>query len=190
MRIENNSSVYFNARLMNDNVCIYKKCVHPYYFREQASFVEVEKNNISDINSLKRAVYSWLPYDRFGKFICLCIDDKCKLGELNCNKVYALTSQQNEFDKLDNNKILGLVDIIEVDDAAYMPYIQVDPHMLYPSEPEYKGIGTAMIECLKNFYNRISCEPIDEDSVIRFFEKNGFVRKNFATYEWINPETG
>lgn len=42
---------------------------------------------------------------------------------------------------------------------------------------EYTGVGTAILTSLKSMYNKLSCHPSDEEYVINFYKKNGFVKQ-------------
>ena len=57
--------------------------------------------------------------------------------------------------------------------------------MIYSQSPEYKGIGTCILDNLKNLYDKIVCFPSPEKSVRNFYSKNHFVEYPEGTNHFI-----
>lgn len=182
MKIENVSSSSFKAKYIN-NINICKKDIFPNYLSKEASFVQIEPKKLSDLDALENAVKYW-DYDKFGRNICFIANAIRNESKYYKNhKVYALTTQKENFNKLDSDLILGLIGVCpETNNYTFIEYMQVNPEMLYPREPEYKGIGTAILESLKKLSDKIYCYPSQTKSVIDFYIKNGFKK----TPELIN----
>ena len=189
MKIENISNTHFRAKLIY-NPNIGKKDIYPNYFQERISFVKINPKNDKDIKALEQAVGTWL-YDRFGANV-LYATRACRNGSeyYKNHSTYALSSQKSDFDNLDGNKILGLVHTSpENGNTTFIEHIQANPEMIYQKVPEYKGIGTAILNSLKEFSSRIRCYPSKEESVINFYLRNDFVRSKdfFNEYTWQKP---
>lgn len=186
MRIENSTSPNFSAKFIN-KTAIGKKDFYPNYFSEQVSFVRIEPQNSSDIKALEQVSKFWI-YGGFAKnvyYMACAIRNKSKYYKNH--EVYALTSQNDNFEKLDSRKILGVAGTCpENKDKLFIEYIQANPQEIYAIEPEYRGIGSAILDSLKNLFSKIYCYPSNTDSVINFYTKNGFQKKQNALnhYFW------
>ena len=102
--------------------------------------------------------------------------------------VYALTTQQKEFDKLSPERILGLAEITNGGDEVVLEYIQTNPAYTYEEEindRSYKGIGKALLNSLKNLkhINVITLSSLF--SKLTFYEENGFEVCKDNGYEMI-----
>lgn len=183
MRIENVNRATFKANFVNKSLVgkvIDNNC-HNYTDR-YVSFVKIDPFNARDIDALKSASDYWIS-DRFSKniyYAACALKNSSKF--YRGHEVYALTSQPSDFEKLDSEKILGLVHIAPFyDTPLFIEHLQVNPEYLprysmftKTKEPEYKGIGTSIINALKQMSNKISCFPSSEKSVKDFYIKNGF----------------
>ena len=161
------------------------------YTNRYVSFVKIDPFSASDINALKLASDYWMP-DRFVKniyYAACALQNDSKFYKNH--EVYALTSQASDFESLESDKILGLVHTAPFyGTPLFIEHMQVNPEQLpmysqYPfkKEPEYKGIGTAIINSLKQLSDKISCFPVSEQSVKNFYIKNGFVKQpNTSNY--------
>ena len=118
-------------------------------------------NNANDIYEKKQKNRNFVPFRDF---------------------IYGLTTQKDNFEKLDYRKVLGLCDGRLIDEKKiYMSHLQINPEYVYSSlavfqsKPfEYKGIGSAIVNALKNMYSSIELSSRREESVRRFYIKNGF----------------
>ena len=177
MRIGNSTSPLFKAKYINYTE-IRKKDFYPNYLRKQASFIQIEPENDYDINALEDISNYWTA-GGFAKniyYMACAIRNKSKFYKNH--KVYALTSQKEDFEKPDSRKFLGIIGICqENENKTFIEYIQANPEIIYSREPEFKGIGTAIMDSLKNLCEKIYCYPSQTKSVIDFYLKNGFVKK-------------
>ena len=175
MRIENQYSPEFGAKLINNiNIGKLQEGVTR-YCDTKVSFVEIEPHNVDDISALQNCSKYW-SYAKFADTIyhaaCAIRNDSKFYKQ---NKVYALTSQTDTFEKLDEDKILGMVHVSPFEDKSlFIEHLQVKPDLIFLNKPEYKGTGTGILTSLKELTHKISLFPTKDKSVRDFYERNGF----------------
>lgn len=157
------------------------------YADEIVSFVKINTKNKCDLSALDKAASYW-ENDKFAAniaYVARSANDKNSL--YNKDDIYALTLQRDNFENLESNKILGLIDILPENNnkSAFIEYIQVKPSMIYFVHPKYKGIGTAILASLKKMYDSITCVPLSEKSVKDFYKRNGFVKQADSKYRFF-----
>lgn len=174
------NNISFRAKLINksDLGKLIEGCYPSCYERQSASFVEIDSSNTDDIKALSEVAKYWM----YGKFTSNIYHAACALRNgsnyYKNHKIYALTTQRSNYNNLNSDKILGLVHVSPNDDNyTFIEHFEVNPQYIYASEQEYKGIGTAMLDSLKQVYNKLSCCPLSSKYVINFYEKNGFIKK-------------
>jgi hypothetical protein len=153
-----------------------------------ASFVEIVPNNEKDVSALENAIKYW-ENDKFGVNALYAVraarDGSQYYGY---HKVYALTAQKDNFEKLNPDEILGVVHVGPVGDKKlFVEHLQTNPNYLYKTKPEYVGIGSAMINSLKKYCNMMSLFSLKDKSVKDFYLKNGFSEYGTGTncYIWL-----
>ena len=178
MKIETSCSPRFGAKYINQVKAGKYISQTKKYSDVQLNFVRIEPDNTQDINALSDAANYWR-YDKFAKniyYAACAVRNKSKYYKNNV--IYALTSQTENHSNLNSDKLLGLVHISpSYDSSVLIERIQVNPEMIYCRIPEYKGLGTAMLNSLKNLYDIITCHPATEKSVKDFYYKNDFKPK-------------
>ena len=188
MKVTNQYPPSFGAKFIN-NVNIGKLCDGiSGYLDCNACFVEIDPGNVSDIKALKDVSKTW----SYAKFADNIYNAACELRNENelfrNNKVYALTVQQDKFEKLNENDILGLVHTGALEgDALFIEHLQVKPDIIYLNKPDYKGAGTAILNSLKNLTSKIFLFPAKEESVKNFYVLNGFFEYPPASniFTWV-----
>lgn len=149
------------------------------YKNTSASFVEVDPKNEHDVNSVFDAVYYW-DHDSYGLNIAYNL--KWLSGSTKgpqSDKVYAITRQKKDFDKLKSDEIEALAHVFETNKRVRLIYLQVNPYLIYTlGRPEYKHVGKSMIDSLKDIYNDRSIILNTSSSAKRFYEKQGFEHCN------------
>lgn len=188
MRIEKFSSPLFGAILYNRvNVGKLQQGTNRYNDSE-VSFVRIEPYNSDDIKALEKCSKYW-QYSKFTTNIYHAANAmKNDSPYYKHNKVFALTSQCDNFEKLDDEKILGLVHVSPFSDGSlFVEHIQVKPDLIYENKPEYKGAGTGILNSLKELTGKISLFPSSDKSVRDFYEKNGFFEYpvGMNIYTWV-----
>ncbi len=188
MQINKLNSVNFGAKfLTNTEISKYnpkKKTYQPL----NVSLVEIEPASNDDLRTLVNVAKGW------GKNHTYATDIASTASGIAGDflpaenfKIYALTRQDENYEKLNEHKILGLAQIeLEKHQPAELAYLQVNPETAYASDTrQYKQIGTGFINVLKKIYNKaITLSSVY--SATNFYEKNGFelIDPNKLRYIW------
>lgn len=141
-----------------------------------------EKN--SDVDALKEVKY------RFGNWghNASLISDIFEYESTSTNNVnsryFALTRQEDSFEKLKPSEILGIAKTTQEDrNNVFIDMIQVNPWYAFtspkdafyhPSKPQYRHCGTAIIDSLKEIFKNKDLwlhSPVD---LIDYFKTHGF----------------
>ncbi len=188
MMIENNKNYSFTGKFINyAKIGKYVKEKNAYK-DIKSSFVEIDCKSKNDVKSLENAINYWED-DKFGMNALYAVKEAQEDGSYySYHKVYTLTSQNDNFELLNSDKILGVIHVSPMgNNKLYVDHIQTNPKYLYSMKPEYAGIGTAMIESIKKLCNMITLFPAKEKSVKDFYYKNGFQEYGHGTncFVWI-----
>ena len=140
-----------------------------------ATFVKLDSYNKGDIDAVDTVSKKW----KEAKYIQQ-ISTAAHWIKDKPIEVYALTSQQGNFEKLQANRILGLAEIRldENSKNTLLHYLQVRPgakHVNQKHKINYKYVGTTILKSLKNIYNDIYLTADNDNNVIKFYKKNGFI---------------
>jgi len=185
----NNSYTTFRARLLNNEASIGKiiegGC--PDYSLYRASFIQIDPTNPCDINALKETADYWINGSLTTNIYYAACALRNKSNAYKNHEIFALTTQKSNYDKLNSDNILGLVHTSPYEDGfTLIEQLQGNPEYVRSIKPDYKGIGTEILESLKQIYDKLSCYPTAEEYVIRFYKKNGFIKEpnssNYYTY--------
>ncbi len=170
-------SVSFNGSFKSD---IYIKSKQKDDFADKkAKIVELDKNNENDLESLHNVSLLWnkecpnfVPY-LFSDFIK---DDEFK-PDVNQDHCLILTLQDNNFENIDPQKILGVSLFSEEDNENELNWLQVQPQnnsVYSPANRTYKGVGQAIVSYIKNQYTGKQIFVNSSDAAINFYKKLGF----------------
>lgn len=172
--ISNNQT--FGAKLINTASVVKLTPPENKYTKRWISFVQIFPEHEPDLEALGNAVKSW-ENDKFARNAYYVAGEiKNQNIRYAAHKIYALTSQAGNYETLDPEKILGIAHVAPFDkDHILLEHLQVKPSYIYNTNPEYKGIGTAIIKSLQNLCNKISLTSSKEKSVKNFYKKNGFM---------------
>ena len=159
------------------------------YNNVPVSFIKIDPQNPQDIEALERASKEWI----YGNFTTNMYHTACAIRNgskyYNNHGVYGLTSQETDFEKLDSNKILGLIHISPNEDkSTFIEHLQVNPEYL-GMDPKYKGIGTGILNSIKLFSSKINCFPAAGRRATLFYLKNDFHKdpSKYNCYFWKKP---
>ena len=184
MRIENVNSICFSANFVNKAQI--KKIVGGSEYKDYAYLVKIDPYNSADINALQDTSKYW----QYGNLATNIYYVACAVRNgskyYKNHEVYALTKQASDYENLDSDKILGLVNADKkLDGSFFIEQLQANPDIIYSHEPEYKGIGSAILTSLKQLTDKITCYP-SPSSLRIFYEKNGFKKSEnvYNMYEW------
>lgn len=186
MKIDNNNQPSFRAKFLN-RIKI-GKLINGKYANESVSFVKINPSNKGDIDALEYCAKYW-ENDKFAKniyYAACAIKGKSKF--YTDSAIYALTSQSSDFNNLNKDKILGVIHTSHyLNNPMFIEHIQANSNILKMVKPEFKGIGTAILNSLKLISDNVSCFPSREKSVKDFYKKNGFKKQpnslNFYVWE-------
>jgi len=142
------------------------------------AIVELDKNDNSDMDALCEVAKSWNNRGKSYAYEVLCDATKgYEYDDVNREHYIALTSQKNDFEHLDADKVLGLTLFAETKKPENeICWLSVDPanNTKNKSGRKYKNIGSAIMNYLKTDYPE---KPIYVQAIsdaIPFYKKNGF----------------
>ena len=156
------------------------------YNQVDVSFVEINPFNADDVSALENIAKYWKD-DKFAMNISVTADKIHKSKSADGIRIFALTSQGDSFEKLNPDRILG---VVETEDMApfhfHINRFQVKPDYVYKRDLEYSGVGTAILNSLKEMCNKLSAISESDQSVKSFYERNGFDEtfKGSNFYTW------
>lgn len=165
--------ISFGAIFLN-NAQVNKKAPNNTYQKANASFVEMNPKDSKDMKALENIQKYW-EYEMYASNIYN-MALKVRKDELSPKKykIYTLTSQTSDFNKMDDRKILGAVQGETLKkDFLYIDYLQVNPQYIYFPNADYKRNGSAILDSLKEHFSEIMLKP-NKGSTEKFYEKNGF----------------
>ena len=173
----------------------------------RGTIIEIDTASPDDINILEETVKSWGDKDSYGKKI---VDDAKALRipqkTRGAGKIYAVTLQQNRFDKLEGDKILGLCEVtLFGKDKAEINFLQTKPEHKYNNDISgYKHIGKSFVKMLQgvrfktivvqaaydaaNFYEKMNFKIIDVDKLIYEWKIDKTLEKITKSIKFNTPK--
>ena len=148
-----------------------------------ANLVKYDRMNENDFIAVSSLETPWRNSDFIMRLVRTAKDLRQEFRSVYGTDLYILTSQTDNFDNLEPDKILGLAEISEWSRRVVnLNFLQARPNNL-----EYKRIGSGILDCIKEKYDKIllsAAEGTDE-----FYKKNGFVRQSEfeGRYVWKRP---
>lgn len=152
-------------------------------FDRKASFIELDPLSKSDLDIIGSVNNNWENRGTYAENIFARMVD-CNWEECaGSRKFFALTTQNQAFDNLRSEDILGLAQVNHGNDKVKLCFLQVDPSTNYhAADKSYKGVGSAIIESLIKFFQGKSIILEASNDAIPFYKKLGFKElsnKNF-----------
>ena len=145
---------------------------------EQAAIVELDRNDKNDMEALYELSDIWNKRGTSYAYSIYCdaikgydYDDVVK------EHYIALTTQKDNFDTLDSNKVLGLTLFSETNTPDNeINWLQVDPENNNSSKIDrnYKMVGSAIINYIKSAYPEKPVYVQSVENALDFYKKNGF----------------
>lgn len=175
MRIDN-SNISFGANFNNYAKILKKDKISGKYLPENVSFVTVDSRNISDLNALKEVYNAWGRDVLTEGILNAAVAKSCGDRYFLRNKIFALTSQMEDFENLNPSKILGVADIRVLGSKGniFLELLKVNPFLKGEQNPDIKKIGTAILDSLKEKFSRILLVSLDKPEVKDFYRRNAF----------------
>ena len=156
-----------------------QKLGHDKKYREiNTSFVKLSHESKKDCNVLCELA-GWDSYDTFSKTI----NDNFQNLSIQKNilgyEFFALTTQESNFENLDPNNILGLLQTSERLKDNYIEYLQTNPeYMLGAATRKFKGIGKTMMNAYMKMLGKNKTIHLDSTpNAADFYKRIGFITK-------------
>lgn len=138
------------------------------------SFVELDINSKRDLFAMKKVANNWMGniyandvYERFK------VNQERNL-ENQEERFFALTSQKENFDKLDYKRILGVAEIyLPLGEDAEIEFLQTNQSFLTEC-PSIKHIGKVIVDKIKNILANETIALYSTYDAIPFYQKQGF----------------
>lgn len=143
----------------------------------KASFVQLNPLSYNDMVTINNTVLDWnSPYKIIDDIAVASNHIYLKNTESPNQYFYALTTQDENFEKIKHGSILGIIKLSKNNDTdIYIDSFEVAPKFSHDTKnSEFRGIGTAIINNVKNLFNKYEMFVKSEYSAIPFYEKNGF----------------
>lgn len=159
------------------------------YIPVDVSLVELNPYNENDIEAVKAVVKKWGYEDEYGSYI---LDDLKSLRDgymdSRYDKVYAITSQENGYKKLDFGKIIGLGEITKItNNMSEINFLQVEPKSTYLNgSKNYINTGRTLVEYFQSKRGIKELIVKATYKAANFYEKMGFEIINVKEfiYSW------
>lgn len=141
-----------------------------------AYFVELNVNSKKDLNALKKVADNWK-----GNIYATDVYERLKFYHYNNSnasaleeRFFALTTQRNNFNKLNFKKILGVVEIfLPLGEDPEIEFLQTNPKFL-KKNPKIKHIGKTIVDNIKKILKDETIALYSTYNAIPFYEKQGF----------------
>ena len=142
------------------------------------NFVKIDAVNRLDLEAIDNVANNW----ENAKYIQPIATSAHWLNEGSRNNVdiYAITTQQSDYGKLDYDKILCMAEMRDDNDYPKYKrlfYIQVKPNAINVNQKDnknFKYIGSAMLDSLKQICKNICLYTEKDENIVNFYKRNGF----------------
>jgi hypothetical protein len=173
--------VSFGAKYICPVEVLQKKWFSNEYKPMKAMLVEFDLKSKEDIAVLKKLKDRWSGFA--SSIYSDVVINKC------ADSVYAVTKQNDSFEKLQPRKILGLAEVFRITrDKISLEYLQVKPKYAYDEDKfrGLKGIGGALVRFLKSQDDIKKIQVNPTYSAMDFYVKKGF---NVSCYDNLLDES-
>lgn len=148
------------------------------------SFVEVNPQSESDVTTMREVTLNWgrdsyatniMEYFQYSHF---CGED------FDENRFFALTTQKNNFEKLEADDVLALALVFkESKRRVDLKYLQVDPENNYFSgERRYEGIGRGILQSICKLFENKDIFLQSVKTACEFYKLQGFKQIKNTTF--------
>lgn len=180
-------SVSFGAIPINTAVIKKYNKISEKFVNYPVHFVKLDANNKGDLEAVNKIVPKW----KSAKYIQQIATSAHWMKEKPI-EIYALTSQNENFERLQPNYILGFAEMREDkydSENTLLRYLQVRPGAINVNQKHrinYKYVGSTILKSLKQIYDNISLFADNDKHIEAFYKKNGFISdfKGARHYAW------
>ena len=178
-------SINFTANHIR-NVTIAKKYYNKYK-PCKVSLVEMDAASKRDMKVISDTADKWDI-----SFTCFTYEDMVKAhsdpDEFDKLKVYALTKQKSNFDKMRYSDILGVIEVRKgYEDGNKIEVLQTNPKFIKEKRnpfPVFKRIGEKLTKYVKREFRKDPLYVHPAKTAIPFYEKFGFRKSKEASNRW------
>ena len=159
------------------------------YMNTSSKLIEFDPTDLKDVKDLENIAKDF-GGDSFANNIYIHAKYQNEHHPESKVRYLGITQQKEDLNNLDVSKILGVAEITnKMPNEAELDFLQVHPQYLksyWP--PSIKHTGTAIINYLKECYNKISLKS--SANATFFYKKNGFtlVDRQKRLFEWKRPD--
>ena len=189
MRINNYTPSFgavYHSTLNANKYCENTKTYEP----TEINCLKYDKNNPNDIKALIKLCRLWIGGKEYYKTITDDILRQKGQGIYdNDLDIFILTTQKDDFEKLDEKQICGLSEVERLTESRnIVDYIEINPQYTHSKKSQWLGLGRALIDNIKKLDKEFVLEA--DDDVIEFYEKNGLekILPNEKMYEELSRE--
>lgn len=136
------------------------------YLPKEAHIIEMNYSDIKDAKALDVIKEKWAK-SQFSAMICSNYTSPQR-------KIYAITSQNNDFANPVPEKIMGLADFLLKGDNANLRFLQADPNIINSSDRTIIGVGKNLMEGVVENLKSLGFKTMDlfaEQRVKPFYKK-------------------
>ena len=92
-------------------------------------------------------------------------------------KIYAISTQNKDFEDILPENVLGMFEVTERDNRYALEFLEVDPMQAYENkERTFSKIGEACIDFIKSIFKNRDVEIQSIESAVPFYKKMGCVK--------------
>ena len=183
----NINNINFRAKPINKSLFIKKYDLNKNQYTDfQVAFVKLDKDNKNDIIAVDEATKHW----NDGIFIKRIATASHWMKTVPID-IYALTSQSNNFDKLDYKQIIGFAEMRDDNmqkKYKWLHYLEVKYDAIKvgsESKNKYKYAGSTILSSLKKIYKNISLFSVRHPNIEKFYRQNGFIEDYMGCNHYV-----
>lgn len=175
------STINFTARLVSNPTIKERRTLFK-YDDVSASIVELDNTNSADLTALNITSKQW--ENKGSKYV----DDMSNIANngiketnIGMNHYYALTTQTKDFDRLEPNKILGLMMFHESNiENNEISILEVNPTTNKSMNifRKYKKVGKSLVEYVKSKFPKKDIDVWADYGARGFYKKMGFIQNS------------
>ena len=192
--MNNVNNINFEAKPLNKIVVKKYNKDKKRFVPTTATFVKLEHENQFDLTAISKAAKKW----KNSKYIQRIATASHWMHQIPI-KVYALTTQEKNFNKLNYKDILGFAEMrpdYNIENFNELYHLQVKPEARNIdktlSKKKYMHVGSSILTSLKKIYKNISLYSAGGSDLDKFYKRNNFI-SDYACethYYWSsNPLT-
>ena len=178
MMINNNQTgIHFGAMKICSATILNKRNNKPF----DTNIVKLDCNDLNDIQLLKQIAQTWEKNYYIQRIL--------EIAELKAKKdayytiydIYAMTKQEDKFEKLNSKDILGVMDIeaTPYENVIFLDHIETNPqYALTQKDRDLCKVGRILLDFLKERFRKIELIARNSIYVEEFYKSCGFIEES------------